>query len=77
MVRGFRVKWDSTTIGNLLDEYLRFRPNPMHDEFGLQEATLFLEHSFGIPLSDTEVTVEMLGSRDSLLHFLERKLGNT
>lgn len=66
------MKENETRI--LLADFLS-RPTRTDDtDLSLIEAALFVEQTFGIPLSDRDITSETLGSREALERLV---LGNT
>ena len=65
---------DLREVRKRLAEFSRIRQNAGKEEAALLEVALFLEDTFGLVLSDEEISEENLGTHDATARFICERL---
>ena len=62
-------------IHERIKEFNNIRPDAAADDVALLEAALFVEQVFGLCLTDDDICMKNLGTRQATEQFVLRKLG--
>jgi hypothetical protein len=67
-------KFTTAQVNQIIDEYVRAKNDVLALETAIPETALYLEESFGIRLSDAEMTREHLASPEAIMALVTAKL---